>query len=63
MSHAIADVTTQGVKKIRSNPQAWKGDGMAIAGIVTGAVGVLRSVVAIFSTVDEALRGRLGGWR
>ncbi len=49
------------MNKIRNNPQSWKGDGMAIAGIVTGGIGVLLSVAAIFSTVDDTLRSRLSG--
>jgi hypothetical protein len=33
---------------------------MAIAGIVCASVGLILSLVAIFSTVDDQLRGRYG---
>ncbi len=48
------------MNKIRSSPLAWKGGGMAIAGIVCASVGLLLSIVAIFSTLDDQLRGRWG---
>jgi hypothetical protein len=50
-----------GMGKIRSNPQMFKGGGMAIAGIVCSGVGVILSLIAIFSTIDENLRSNYGG--
>jgi hypothetical protein len=50
-----------GMGKIRGNPQMWKGGGMAIAGIVTASVGLILAMVAIFSTVDDNLKGQYGG--
>jgi len=47
--------------KIRSNPQMFKGGGMAIAGIVCSAVGLLLDLVAIFSTIDDNLKSQYGG--
>ena len=47
--------------KIRSQPQAWKGAGMAIAGIATGGFGVLLWIAAIFTTFDDELRSRYFG--
>jgi hypothetical protein len=47
--------------KIRGNPQMWKGGGMAIAGIVCASVGLILAMVAIFSTVDDNLKGQYGG--
>jgi hypothetical protein len=49
-----------GMGKIRSSPQEWKGGGMAIAGVVCASIGLILSLVAIFSTLDEQLRGRYG---
>ena len=47
--------------KIRSNPQMFKGGGMAIAGIVCSAVGLLLDLGAIFSTIDDNLKSQYGG--
>ena len=47
--------------KIRGNPQAWKGSGMAIAGIACASLGLLLDLVAIFSTFDDELKHRYGG--
>jgi hypothetical protein len=49
-----------GMNKIRSSPHEWKGGGMAIAGIVCASIGLILSLVAIFSTIDDQLRGRYG---
>jgi len=49
--------------KIKNQPQAWKGTGLAITGIVTGSVGVLLWIAAFFTTFDDGLRARfLGGY-
>jgi Domain of unknown function (DUF4190) len=40
--------------KIRGESQVWKGSGMAIAGIVMGATGLLMTVVAIVAACLEA---------
>jgi len=47
--------------KIRGNPQMFKGGGMAIAGIVCSAVGLILDLVAIFSTIDDNLKSQYGG--
>jgi hypothetical protein len=49
-----------GMGKIRGNPQLWKGGGMAIAGIVCASIGLILSLVAIFSTIDDQLRNQYG---
>jgi hypothetical protein len=49
------------MQKIKSQPQAWTGTGMAIAGIATGSVGVLLWIAALFTTLDDGLRARLFG--
>ena len=51
-----------GMGKIRSAPQLWKGTGMAIAGIACSSVGLVLSLGAIFSTIDDQLRGRYLGF-
>lgn len=50
-----------GMSQIKNNPQMYKGGGFAIAGIVTASVGVLLSLLGIFSSLDESLRSRYGG--
>jgi Domain of unknown function (DUF4190) len=50
-----------GMGKIRSNPQMYKGGGMAIAGIVCASVGLILDLVAIFSTIDDQLKTQYGG--
>jgi hypothetical protein len=47
--------------KIRGNPQAWKGSGMAVAGIVCGSIGLLLDLLAIFTTFDDQLMHKYGG--
>jgi hypothetical protein len=49
------------MQKIKAQPQAWKGTGMAIAGIVTGSLGVVLWIAAFFTTLDDNLRGRFFG--
>ena len=49
-----------GMNKIKEAPQVFKGNGFCIAGIVTGAVGLLLDSVAIFSTIDDSLKGQYG---
>jgi hypothetical protein len=48
--------------KIRSNPQMFKGGGMAIAGIVCSGAGLMLDLVAIFSTIDDNLKRQYGGF-
>jgi hypothetical protein len=48
--------------KIRANPTMLKGGGMAIAGIVCSSVGIILDLVAIFSTIDDELRGKYGSF-
>jgi len=49
------------MRKIRSEPQAWKGGGMAMAGIVTASIGLILALAALFTTYDDALRTRYLG--
>lgn len=46
--------------QIKVNPQMWRGSGMAIAGIVTGAVGILLVLLAAFTQIDESIRSSTG---
>jgi hypothetical protein len=48
------------MNKIKLEPGAFTGNGLAIAGIATGAVGFLLDLVAIFSTFDDVLKSRYG---
>jgi hypothetical protein len=50
------------LQKVRASPQAWRGGGMAIAGIVTASVGILLALAALFTTIDDGLRSRYMGW-
>jgi Domain of unknown function (DUF4190) len=60
---AIAALVTGivSMRKIRGQPMVWKGDGMAIAGIVTGGVAMLLAFAAFFTTFDDVLRTRYIG--
>ena len=49
------------LNKIKSSQGAYKGGGMAIAGIVCSGVGLIMDLVAIFSTIDDNLRSQYGG--
>jgi len=49
-----------GLNKIKEAPQVFKGNGLCIAGIVTGGIGLLLDAVAILSSVDESLREQYG---
>jgi hypothetical protein len=49
-----------GMGKIRSNPQAYKGSGMAITGIVLASIALLLDLVAIFTTFDDQIRHKYG---
>ena len=48
------------MNKIRAEPKMWRGTGMAIAGIVTGALGMLLVLLAAFTTLDESIRAGSG---
>ena len=50
------------MQRIRANPAAWRGGGMAMAGIVTASVGLLLALAALFTTFDDGLRSRYMGW-
>jgi hypothetical protein len=49
-------------RKIKNEPQAWKGGGMAVAGIVTGGIGILLALAAFFTTYDDSLRTHIGSY-
>jgi len=46
--------------KIKGNPQMFKGGGMAIAGIVTSAIGLLLVLLAALTTLDDQIRSSGG---
>jgi hypothetical protein len=46
--------------QIKNNPQTQKGGGLAITGIITGAIGIVLALLAAFTTLDEALRENAG---
>ena len=48
------------LNKMKSEPQMWKGGGMAIAGIVTGGIGLILVLMAAFTELDDALRHSSG---
>jgi hypothetical protein len=51
------------MQKIKAEPQSWTGQGMAVAGIACGGVGILLWIAALFTTFDDGLRSRfLGGY-
>ena len=47
------------LNKIRAAPQMWKGTGMAIAGLVTGGVGIILVLLAALTTIDDQIRSGL----
>jgi hypothetical protein len=49
-----------GLNKIKAQPHLFKGAGMCIAGIVTGAVMLLLDIAMIFTTIDDELRNNYG---
>jgi hypothetical protein len=48
------------MNKIKAQPQMWRGTGMAIAGIVTGGLGILLVLLAAFTTIDDSIRHSSG---
>jgi Domain of unknown function (DUF4190) len=48
------------LNKMKAEPQMWKGGGMAIAGIVTGGIGIILVLMAAFTELDDALRHSSG---
>jgi hypothetical protein len=48
------------LNKMKAEPQMWKGGGMAIAGIVTGGLGIILVLMAAFTTLDDAIRNSSG---
>ena len=49
------------IGKIKNNPGMFKGGGMAIAGIICGGLGIVLTLIGIFTTIDENLRSQYGG--
>jgi len=49
------------LSKIRSQPQMWRGSGMAVAGIVCGGVGILLWILALCTSMADGLRTRYLG--
>lgn len=49
------------VSRIKAAPYQFKGNGMAIAGIVCSSVALMWDVFAIFSTIDDEFRNNYGG--
>jgi hypothetical protein len=50
------------MNKIKEAPHMFTGNGLCIAGIVTGGVGLTLDALAIFSTIDDSLKGRFGSF-
>jgi hypothetical protein len=48
------------MNKMKAEPNVWRGTGMAITGIVTGALGILLVLLAAFTTLDESIRSSSG---
>ncbi len=48
------------LRKIRSNPQVWKGRELAILAIVCCAVGLLLSIAGLFMPLGAAVRSYIG---
>jgi hypothetical protein len=48
------------MNKIKLQPQLFTGNGLCIAGIVTGAVGLMLDFIAIFTTIDDNLKSQYG---
>jgi Domain of unknown function (DUF4190) len=48
------------LNKMRAEPGMWKGGGMAIAGIVTGGIGIILVLMAAFTEIDDAIRHSSG---
>jgi hypothetical protein len=48
------------MQKMKAEPQMWKGGGMAIAGIVTGGIGLILVLMAAFTELDDAIRHSSG---
>ena len=48
------------MNKIKLEPQLFSGNGLCIAGIVTGGVGLMLDLIAIFTTIDENLKSQYG---
>ena len=46
---------------VRRDPLAWRGGGLAIAGIAAGGMGLLLEFLAVFMAFDDALRARYIG--
>jgi hypothetical protein len=42
--------------RIRNEPQAWKGSGMAVAGILTGSLGILLTLTALCPALADEWR-------
>jgi hypothetical protein len=48
------------LQRIQGDPQTWKGQALAICGIVCSAIGIVLALLAILTPWDEAARSRLG---
>jgi energy-converting hydrogenase Eha subunit C len=49
-----------GLMKIKASNGAQRGGGMAIAGIVCGGIGLILMLLALLTTIDDALKSRGG---
>lgn len=47
--------------KIKQSPQAFKGGGMAIAGIVCSGVALILDLLALLTTIDDNFKSTYGG--
>jgi hypothetical protein len=48
------------LKRIRRSQGAERGEGLAIAGIILGALGLAMALLAVFTSFDEMIRQRYG---
>jgi hypothetical protein len=50
-----------GLQRVRQNPRLWKGQEMAIAGIICCGIGILLALLTLLSPWDEAVQAILNG--
>jgi len=48
------------MNKIKLQPQSFSGNGLCIAGIVTGGIGLMLVLIAILTTIDDSLKSQYG---
>jgi len=48
--------------KAKANPELYKGNGLAIAGIICGSLGMLSGIGSFFTTLDDSFRSKYGNY-